>query len=80
MTTRGVFPQREVMGVSFEVTAQRGGFDAVRVAGVALGIDEFVISSPVGPGFGFEPRCEHHDASMPLPEMAEDGFRIAGKQ
>ena len=76
----GVFPEGEVVGVGFKVAAQGGGLDAVRVAGVAFGIDELVVAGPIRAGFGFEEGREDDDAAVALAEVAEHGLGIAGKQ
>ena len=75
-----LFPEREVIDVSILIAAERGGFDAVRVMGVPLGIDELVISRPCGAGFGFEVGRENDDAAVALAEVAEDGLGIGGEQ
>lgn len=49
-----LFPEREMIDVGVEVTAESCGFDAVRVAGRALGVDKLVVSGPLRAGFGFE--------------------------
>ena len=49
-----LFPEREMISVSFLIAAERGGLDAVGMMGVSLGINELVISRPCGAGFGFE--------------------------
>jgi hypothetical protein len=75
-----LFPEREVIDVSFLIAAERGGLDALRVMGMPLGIDELVISRPGGAGFGFEEGREYHNAAMALAEVAEDGIGIGGEQ
>jgi hypothetical protein len=75
-----LFPEREVVDVSFLIAAERGGLDAVRVMGMPLGIDELVISRPCGAGFGFEEGRENEDAAVALAEVAEDGLGIGGEQ
>ncbi len=48
MADGGFFPEGEVVVVGFEIAAEGGGFDAVGVAGVEFGIDEVVVSGPLG--------------------------------
>ena len=56
-----LFPEREVIDVSFLIAAERGRFDAVRVMGMPLGIDELVISRPRRAGFAFEEGRENDE-------------------
>ena len=75
-----LFPEREVIHISFLIAAEGGRLDAVRVVGVSLGIDEFIVPGPAGAGFAFKIWREDDDTAVALAEMAEDRLGIGGKQ
>jgi hypothetical protein len=74
-----LFPKRKVIIVSGLIATERGGLDAVRVIGMAFGIDEFVISRPRGAGFRFEEGGENNNAAVALAEVAENRLGIGGE-
>ena len=66
------FPEIEMIRVGVAVAAESGRLDTMRVAGFELGIDEVVVSGPIGIGFRFAERAEEDGCSLLLREGAEE--------
>ena len=76
----GVFPEIEMGCVGLAVAAEGGGLDAVRVAGVQLGVDEIVVARPLGVRLGIGEWSEEDGRALLLAKGAEDGVGIGGEK
>ena len=76
MANGGFFPKREVVRVSLAIAAEGGGFDAVGVFGLPLGVDKIVVSGPAGVRLRGGERTEDDGGALLLGESEENRLGI----